>query len=166
MTETLDPPVNGTGPAPTTRKTRTVAPAVDFALYDALDTGAFVVDRDYCIRYVNRQARTELAAGGPGIPDIDPDTLVGVSFEVIYTHPELGARLTATDEHLPLTDRVTSEVTTHDASFAAIRDASGAYVGALVTFEDVTERLRVEQQMAIASSMMRSEEHTSELQSH
>nr|WP_246319583.1 methyl-accepting chemotaxis protein [Nocardioides kongjuensis] len=123
-------------------------------MYDALDTGAFVVDRDYCIRYVNRQARTELAAGGPGIPDIDPDTLVGVSFEVIYTHPELGARLTATDEHLPLTDRVTSEVTTHDASFAAIRDASGAYVGALVTFEDVTERLRVEQQMAIASSMM------------
>jgi methyl-accepting chemotaxis protein len=154
VTETLDPPVNGTGPVPTARKTRTVAPAVDYALYDALDTGAFVVDRDYCVQYVNRQARAELAAGGPDIPEVDPDTLIGVSFEVIYVHPELGARLTATDENLPLTDRVASEFSTHDASFTAIHDAGGAYVGALVTFENVTDRLRVEQQMAIASSMM------------
>ena len=141
MTETLNPSARA-------------AAGVDYALYDALDIGAFVVDPDYRVRYVNRRARAELAAGGPGIPEIDPDTLLGVSFEVIYAHPELGARVTASDEHLPLADRVTSEFTTHDASLTAIHDASGAYVGALVTFEDVTDRLRVERQMAIASSMM------------
>lgn len=154
MTETLDPPVNGTGSALTARKTRTGAPDVDFALYDALDTGAFVVGPDYRVLFVNRQARVELAAGGPDIPQVDPDTLVGVSFEAIYVHPELGTRVTASDVHLPLTDRVTTEFSTHDASFTAIHDAGGGYVGALVTFENVTEKLRVEQQMAIASSMM------------
>ncbi|MBM7516380.1 methyl-accepting chemotaxis protein [Nocardioides nitrophenolicus] len=154
MTETLNPPVNGTGPAPTARKTRAAVPAVDYALYDALDTGAFVVDPEYRVRYVNRRARAELAAGGPDIPQLDADTLIGASFEAIYLHPELGTRVTATAEHLPLTDRVASELTTHDASFTAIHDAAGTYVGALVSFEDVTERLRTEQQMAIASSMM------------
>ncbi|TNM44222.1 hypothetical protein FHP29_05835 [Nocardioides albidus] len=158
MTETLDPPVNGTGPtrtsSPTARKARTAAPAVDFALYDALDRGAFVVGPDYRVRFVNRQARRELAAGGADIPKVDPDTLIGASFEAIYLHAELGARVTASADHLPLTDRVVSEHTTHDVSFTAVHDGAGTYVGALAVFEDVTDRVRTEQQMAIASSMM------------
>ncbi|MBV6726097.1 GAF domain-containing protein [Nocardioides daeguensis] len=123
-------------------------------MYDALPTGAFVVGPDYRVQYVNRQARAELAAGGPDVPDVDPETLVGASFELIYAHPELGSRVTATADNLPLADRVASEFATRDLSFTAIHDAAGRYVGALVVVEDVTQKLRVEQQTAIASSMM------------
>ena len=146
MTETLD------AAATTARKHS--APALDFSLYDAMSVGAFVVDPDYRVRFINSTARRELAAGGPDIPEIDPDTLMGASFEVIYSHEELGASLVASPANLPLTDRVTSEFTVYDTHLPAIHDASGGYVGALVVFENVTERVKVEREMAIASSMM------------
>ncbi|WP_215813324.1 methyl-accepting chemotaxis protein [Pimelobacter sp. 30-1] len=155
MTEILDAPVNGTGPAK--RTTKAAAPAAasaDYTLYDAMEAGAFVVDPDYRIRFVNSTARRELAAGGPDIPQVDPDTLVGMSFEAIYTHEELGAAVTATAARLPLSDRVTGENSIHDVLLSAIHDASGTYLGALITFENVTEKVQAEREMAVATSMM------------
>jgi methyl-accepting chemotaxis protein len=146
VTETLD--------AAATTARKHPAPVLDFSLYDAMSVGAFVVDPDYRVCFINSTARRELAAGGPDIPEIDPDTLLGASFEVIYSHEELGASIVASPAHLPLTDRVTSEFTVYDTHLTAIHDASGSYVGALVVFENVTERVKVEREMAIASSMM------------
>ncbi|GEB11972.1 methyl-accepting chemotaxis protein [Pimelobacter simplex] len=156
MTEILDAPVNGTGPAKRTTKAAAAAATavVDYTLYDAMEAGAFVVAPDYTIRFVNSRARREMAAGGPDIPQIDPDTLIGMSFEVIYAHPDHGAAITATPARLPLSDQVTGESTIHDVLLSAIHDASGAYVGALVTFEDVTLKVQAQREMAIATSMM------------
>ncbi|GAA3660742.1 hypothetical protein GCM10022237_20730 [Nocardioides ginsengisoli] len=148
MTETLD------AAATTARKAPRPAATVDYSLYDSMSVGAFVVDPQYRVVHINSTARRELAAGGPDIPEIDPDTLLGASFEVIYSHEELGASVVATPTNLPLTDRVTSEFTVYDTHLTAIHDASGAYLGALVVFENVTERVRLEREMAITASMM------------
>lgn len=145
------------------RRTRSDAPApattpdagaLHYAVVDALPKPAFVLGPDYGIRFINRSARHDMSSGREGVPQIDPDTLVGASFDALYLHPELGRDLTATDRHLPFSMRSEKDGRVHEGSFTAIYDETGRYEAALVVFEDVTEALRAELEMSRITSMM------------
>lgn len=171
MTETLDVPVNGTGPAKSARavRPRATAPApapVESVDSDAADTSAesialsmmensptnmMFADRDYVIRYMN-PASLQTLRGLEGVLPVRADEVVGSSLDVFHKNPAYQRGLLATAEHLPRRANIQVGHETLDLLVSAITDNDGAYIGAMATWEVITERLRAEREGAEAAA--------------
>ncbi|TBW35924.1 methyl-accepting chemotaxis protein [Siculibacillus lacustris] len=91
------------------------------------------------ILYVNRKSvetlksiRHELRA------DVDPDRLVGRSMDVFHKNPAHQRRIVADPKNLPWTTKLRLGAERLDLKASAITDASGAYLGCMVTWSVTT----------------------------
>ncbi|WP_235535911.1 methyl-accepting chemotaxis protein [Nocardioides sp. Root190] len=164
MTETLDVPVNGTGPAKSARavRPRTTAPApapveqvevdtsaesIALSMMENSPTNMMFADRDYVIRYMN-PASLDTLRSLEGVLPVRADEVVGSSLDVFHKNPAYQRGLLATAEHLPRRANISVGNETLDLLVSAITDADGAYIGAMATWEVVTDRLRAEREGA------------------
>lgn len=163
MTEILDAPVNGTGPAKSTRAARpratppatppatapvaTEADAASFALsmMENSPTNMMFADLDFVIRYMN-PASLKTLRGLEHVLPVAADQVVGSSLDIFHKNPAYQRGLLATAEHLPRRADIQVGEETLDLLVSAITDAEGRYVGAMATWEVVTERLRLERE--------------------
>ena len=124
--------------------TETGLASVDFSSMKFLTTAAYVIDPDYRLRHLNDQGVARLRVMKDD-PSLTYDDLIGLDFAPIYSDPALGASLTRTDAHLPHIGTYEFGGGWREGRFAAVYDSTGAYVGAMAQFFDITDRVRSEQ---------------------
>lgn len=168
MTEILDVPVNGTAPAPkgaraaetapaaTNSNGRTVveasdASAVAVSMMENSPTNMMFADLDFVIRYMNPASLATLRTLEHVLP-VAADQVVGSSLDIFHKNPAYQRGLLASADHLPRRADITVGDQVLDLLVSAITDADGTYIGAMATWEVITDRLRNDRLRAEAES--------------
>jgi len=124
------------------------------SVLDSLPTRVMLADTDLVITYANPATVEGLRGLADWIP-VSPDKLVGSSLDIFHKDPSYQRGLLADPEkYLPRQALIQVGPETLDLNVAAIYDDDGTYVGAMATWDLVTEKLALEQQVARVTSMM------------
>ena len=123
------------------------------SMLESAPINVMLADLDGTIIYLNKQSFDTLRS----IQDILPiavDKIVGGSYDVFHKSPPHQRRLLANERNLP--HRATISVGEHklDLLVSPARDSDGKYIGPMVTWEIVTEKLKLEEEAARVQSMM------------
>ena len=145
MTEILDSPAKGRVPE---------IPLVDGVdlvrlpgILDTVPSRVMIADRDLTITYVNQATREGLARLADWLP-VSPDAVVGANLDIFHKNPDYQRRILADPSLLPRQAHIQVGPETLDLQVHAIRDEQGRYVGALATWENITDKLRAERELA------------------
>ncbi len=108
-------------------------------------------DRDFVIRYMNPASLNTLR-GLEGALPVTADQVVGSSLDIFHKNPAYQRGILETAEHLPRRADIKVGDETLDLLVSAITDAKGEYIGAMATWEVITDRLRAERERAEAEA--------------
>ncbi|HWB10976.1 MAG TPA: methyl-accepting chemotaxis protein, partial [Pirellulales bacterium] len=103
-------------------------------------------DRDFKIQYVNPASVKQLSALQQYLP-IKADQMVGQTIDVFHKRPEHQRRLLSDPKNLPHRTNIQVGPETLDLLVSPIYDKDKNYIGAMVTWEVITSRLQMEQQI-------------------
>jgi methyl-accepting chemotaxis protein len=123
------------------------------AMVDSAPTNVMFADRDFYIRYVNESSRRTLARIEHLLP-VKVDNIVGANIDIFHKNPQHQRRLLADPRNLPHRATITLGDEKLDLLVTAIRDDKGEYVGAMVTWDIITQRITDEQEMAKIRAMI------------
>lgn len=101
-------------------------------------------DRDLRIRYVNPKSRETLKAIESYLP-IKVDEMIGQTIDVFHKAPEMQRRILADPRNLPHKAIIQVGPEKLDLLVSAIYDNVGTYVGAMLTWDVVTEKLKLQE---------------------
>ena len=162
MTEILDRPTDAADAAKGAKAVRVPASRIPdevinlSTLPDVLEsipTRVMLADRDFVITYANKATIEGLEQLREFLP-VTPERVVGSNLDVFHKNPAYQRGLLATAQALPRQAYIQVGPETLDLRVAAIRDERGEYVGAMATWDVVTEKLALEKRVARISSMM------------
>ena len=114
---------------------------------DTVPVRVMLADTDLQIRYVNQAAIEGLRVLAEWIP-VAPDDVVGSSLDIFHREPAHQRRMLGDPGHLPRRATIQVGPQTLDLRVQALRDAEGTYVGSMATWENITDRLRGERELA------------------
>lgn len=100
-------------------------------------------DRDFKIRYVNPASVKTLRTLESLLP-IKADQLIGQSIDIFHQRPEHQRRLLGDPTNLPHRAQIQVGPETLDLLVSPIYDQNRTYLGAMVTWEVITQRLKME----------------------
>jgi methyl-accepting chemotaxis protein len=103
-------------------------------------------DRDFIIRYVNPASVKTLKAVENLLP-VRADQLVGQSIDIFHKRPEHQRKLLADPKNLPHSAKIQLGSETLDLLASPIYDEQKNYLGAMVTWEIITQKLRMEREI-------------------
>lgn len=123
------------------------------SMMEAAPVNIMWCDKTGLIQYLNPASRNTLLSLEEYLP-CKVDEIVGGSFDRFHKDPELQRRLIADQKNLPHTSVI--EVGPEKLNFlaSATFDNEGEYIGPMVTWEVVTEKLQMEQDMASTKAMV------------
>src|SRR5271155_4346799 len=113
------------------------------AMVDNVPINVMYADRDLKIQYMNPASAKTLQTLEKHLP-IRVSEMVGHSIDVFHKNPEHQRRMLANDKNLPRQALIQVGPETLDLLVTAIYDEDKKYVGAMVTWAVVTEKLRLE----------------------
>ncbi|MBI1380262.1 MAG: chemotaxis protein [Planctomycetaceae bacterium] len=123
------------------------------AMVENSPTAVILADRDLAIRYLNPASKTTLKQLERLLP-CKVDEMLGRSIDMFHKDPSVQRRLLADPRNLPHTARIQLGEEVLDLLVSAIYDDRGAYIGPMLTWNLVTDKVRLEQEMARVRSMM------------
>ena len=129
----------------------TDASAFAVSMMENSPTNMMFADREFVIQYMNPASLRTLRSLESVLP-VKADEVVGSSLDVFHKNPAYQRGLLETAEHLPRRANIQVGDQTLDLLVSAITDADGSYIGAMATWDVVTDRLRVEREAAEASA--------------
>ncbi|MFN4242808.1 MAG: methyl-accepting chemotaxis protein [Tepidisphaerales bacterium] len=103
-------------------------------------------DRDLIIRYANPASVKALKSIEHLLP-VKADEVVGSCIDIFHKNPERQRRMLADPKNLPWSGHIQLGPETLELNCNAIIDANGEYVGPMVTWSIITEKLRLERQL-------------------
>jgi len=103
-------------------------------------------DLDLRIQYMNPASVSTLRRLQQYLP-IKVDQMLGQAIDIFHKHPEHQRRLLADPKNLPHRTVIQLGPERLDLMVSAMRDARGNYLGPMVTWELVTEKLRNEERV-------------------
>ncbi|WP_110208236.1 methyl-accepting chemotaxis protein [Nocardioides daejeonensis] len=121
------------------------------AVLDQLPTRVMLADRDLVITYANPATVEGLRRLADWIP-VAPEEVVGSSLDIFHKDPSYQRRLLADPGLLPRRALIRVGPETLDLNVVALHDESGAYVGAMATWDNVTDKLDSERRAAEATA--------------
>ncbi|KAA1417726.1 GAF domain-containing protein [Nocardioides humilatus] len=148
MTEldTIPPAVNGrTSSRSTAKKAASDQDVMFRSMMENSPTNMMFADRDFTITYMN-PASLETLRGLEEFLPVKADDVVGSSLDVFHKDPGYQRGILADENELPRRANIKVGPATLDLLVSAIRDADGNYIGAMATWEVVTEKLRLERE--------------------
>ena len=123
------------------------------SVLDDLPMRVMLCDLDLTIRYVNKASRTGLTELADYLP-IDPKDIVGANIDIFHKDPSHQRRVLSSADHLPVQSLIQVGPETLDLSVQAVFDDDGTFCGAMASWSNVTEKLRLEEEVARITSMM------------
>jgi methyl-accepting chemotaxis protein len=97
-------------------------------------------DLDYKIRYMNRQAFETLKRLEQHLP-LNAAQMIGQSIDIFHQAPERQRLILSDPRNLPRTARINVGPELFDLRISAMLDISGRYIGPMITWEVVTEKV-------------------------
>ncbi|GAA4116014.1 hypothetical protein GCM10022215_15420 [Nocardioides fonticola] len=138
-------------PGGTTHSTVDGASLVDLArlpgVLDTIPTRVMIADRDLTITYVNQATREGLTRLADWLP-VSPDAVVGANLDIFHKNPSYQRRILADPSVLPRRAHIEVGPETLDLQVHALYDEAGQYVGAIASWENITDKLRAEKELA------------------
>ncbi len=116
-------------------------------------TAVIMADRDGTITYLNQASRQTLK-GLQALLPCPVDELVGRSIDIFHERPEYQRGIIQDPSRLPHQARIHLGDEILDLLVSAIHDDQGNYIGPMLTWELVTEKAKLEEEMARVRSMM------------
>ncbi len=110
--------------------------------------------RELIIRYVNPASVKTLRSIQHLLP-VRVEDVLGSSVDIFHKRPEHQRRLLGDTSHLPRTANIQLGPETLRLAVSAVRDAAGGHVGAMVTWEVITDQLKGERDLAEAQERER-----------
>ncbi len=135
-------------------------------MIDAAPVNVMYCDRDLVVRYANATSLATLKKLEQYLP-ITAEQLVGSSVDVFHKNPAHQRKLLADPKNLPHRANIRLGPETLSLLVTAIRDDAGNYVGPMLTWEVITERVAMQQreQDLVAREREASEELAGKVQS-
>ncbi len=123
------------------------------AMVENMPTAVIVADLDLNITYMNPASLNALKTLEQYLP-CRADEIVGQCIDIFHKNPAYQRRILANPDNLP--HRATIEVGPEklDLLVSAITDDQGAYLGPMVTWEVITEKLRLEEEAVRIKQMV------------
>ena len=123
------------------------------AMVENMPTAVIVADLDLNITYMNPASLHALKTLEQYVP-CRADEIVGQCIDIFHKNPAYQRRVLANPDNLP--HRATIEVGPEklDLLVSAITDDQGTYLGPMVTWEVITDKLRLEQEAALIKQMV------------
>lgn len=110
-------------------------------------------DMNGIIKYMNPQSTKTLKSIEKDLP-VRVDTIVGSSYDVFHKNPDHQKKLLANERNLPHTAIIQVGAEKLSLLVSAMKDKDGRYIGPMVTWEVITEKLKLEAEAAQMKSMM------------
>lgn len=101
--------------------------------------------QDFRITYANRKSQ-ELLRRIAHVLKVKPDEIVGQSIDIFHKNPQHQRRLLADPKNLPHRARIAIEDEWLELNISAVMDKAGTYVGPMLTWNVITDQVRVERQ--------------------
>ena len=120
-------------------------------MVDNAPVNIMYADLDLKVRYMNPRAEQTLKRLEEHLP-IKVSQMIGSSIDIFHKAPEYQQRLLADPRNLPRTRTINVGPEIFELSVSAMRDESGRHIGAMITWEVVTEKLALERREAEASA--------------
>lgn len=117
-------------------------------------------DKDLNLAYINPTGKGVLR-GIEGIIGMKVDDLIGKSIDIFHKNPANPRKILADPRNLPHRAEISVGEATFDLLVSAIYDNEQNYLGPMVTWEDITEKLRTEKEAQELSE--REQKQTEEL---
>ncbi len=105
--------------------------------------GIMYCDKDLTIQFMNATAKDILRKVERHLP-VSLERLVGSSIDVFHKNPSHQRRMLSDERNLPHKAKIDIGGETMELLISAIRDAEGKYIGPMLTWDCVTERVRLE----------------------
>ena len=123
------------------------------SMVDSLPYNVMYCDLTFVIKYMNQKSTDALKTLRKVLP-IDPEKVLGSNIDIFHKAPERIRKLLLNENNLP--HRVVIQLGHEklDLNVIGIRNADGEYIGDMVTWEVVTEKLRLENELARNFSML------------
>jgi methyl-accepting chemotaxis protein len=149
---------NRTGPAMTSSavvdsRNANLDLTVFASMCENLPINVMFADLDLTLRYMNRASVDTLRTLEAYLP-VRVDDMIGRSIDIFHKSPEHQRRVLADDRNLPHNALIQVGPETLDLRVSAVHDASGTRVGSMATWSIVTEKLKLEAEVARVMSMM------------
>jgi methyl-accepting chemotaxis protein len=113
------------------------------SIVEGAPTNIMMANRDLVIEYMNPAMVKSLETIADYLP-IPTSEVLGANIDIFHTNPSHQRRFLADDSNLPHSARLEIGPETADLEMAAIYDDKGEYIGAMATWEFVTEKLAME----------------------
>jgi len=117
-------------------------------------------DKDLNLAYLNPAGR-DVLRGAEGVIGMKVDDLIGKSIDIFHQNPANPRKILADPRNLPHRAEITVGEATFDLLVSALYDNEQNYLGPMVTWEDITEKLRTEKEAQVLSE--REQKQTEEL---
>ena len=110
-------------------------------------------DRDFNITYLNPSSLKTLRMVEEHLP-VPADKILGSSIDVFHKRPEHQRNLLKNDKNLPINTIIELGPEKLDLLVSAIYGEGGEYIGSMVTWDVVTEKLQMQEKMSQVQNMM------------
>jgi methyl-accepting chemotaxis protein len=127
--------------------------AVTLAMVENAPINMMFCDRDLIIRYINPSSLTALKKIESLLP-VSADEVVGSSIDIFHKNPAHQRTILSDASSLPRRANIKIGDETLDLLVTAITDAQGEYVGAMATWEVITEKLHLEEEVGRITAMV------------
>jgi methyl-accepting chemotaxis protein len=117
-------------------------------------TNMMFADKDLVLRYMNPASLETLRSLEEHLP-CKADAIVGQSIDIFHANPAHQRHMLGKpEEYLPHRAEIQVGPETLDLLVSPITDADGKHIGAMASWEVITDKLRLEREMARIQSMM------------
>ena len=122
-------------------------------MLDAIPMNVIMADTDLVITYINPASIATLKPLEHLLPK-PVDQLLGEKIDIFHKKPEYQRKMLADPSNLPHQANIQLGAETLSLMVSAITDDNGKYLGPMVTWEVVTEKIKMEDEMARIQNMM------------
>jgi methyl-accepting chemotaxis protein len=126
-------------------------------MIDSAPINVMYCDADFTIRYMNETSRKTLERLQQYLP-IGVDKMVGSSIDVFHKNPAHQRRILSDPKNLPHRAQIRVGPETLSLLVTAIADGSGKYMGPMLTWEVITEKLEIERKVKEAADRERQQQ--------
>jgi methyl-accepting chemotaxis protein len=123
------------------------------AMVENSPINTIMADRDFNIIYMNAASKKTLGILAQYLP-VPVDKIVGSSIDLFHKNPQYQRRILADPKNLPHRANIQLGPETLALLVSAIYDNKGDYLGPMVTWEVITEKLKLETEQARIHSMV------------
>lgn len=124
-----------------------------FSMLEAAPLNVMLADLNGIIIYMNQKSRETLVSIEEHL-SVGVDEIIGSSYDVFHKNPAHQRKMLSNERNLPHRAKIQVGTETLDLLVSAVYSAEGSYIGPMLTWELITEKLKLEREVSRVQSMM------------